>query len=227
MCGNCIYISFRKKRIDQLSVSKADQIFQFGNSLIRPAQKDAFRFGCRLDGKILSLQITQFIDITTRIYSNHLAACYVWSCPAVIIKTPFHGKAAHDTINFSALHQFFFLLPVNLDNVHLISHSFESFCSQFYIYTRRYTILIQIIVWWIVIAAERDDRLFGFFFTAVCVFTPCQGDRQNSHKQNACDPSFSFHFPSILTVILLFFSYQLLYHLSHFSDLRFGAPRHR
>ena len=37
---------------------------------------------------------------------------------------------------------FFFLLPVDLDNLHLISHSFESFCSQFYIYTRRYTILI-------------------------------------------------------------------------------------
>ena len=174
LCGNCIYISFRKKRIDQLSVSKADQIFQFGNSLIRPVQKDAFRFGCRLDGKILSLQITQFIDITTRIYSNHLAACYVWSCPAVIIKTPFHGKAAHDTVNFSALHQFFFLLPVNLDNIHLISHSFESFRGQFYIDSCRDSIFIQIIIWWIVVAAERDDRLFGFFFTATVIFASCQ-----------------------------------------------------
>lgn len=107
---------------------------------------------------------------------DYLTACYIWSRPAVIIKTPFHGKAAHDTVNLSALHQFFFLLPVDLDNVHLISHSFESFCSQFYIDSRRYTILIQINVWWIVVTAEGNNRPFGFFFRVICVFAPCQGD---------------------------------------------------
>ena len=68
MCGNCIYISFSQKRIDQFSVAKADQIPQFWDSLIRPLQKDTFRFGCGLDGKILSFQITQFIDVTALIY---------------------------------------------------------------------------------------------------------------------------------------------------------------
>ena len=63
---------------------------------------------------------------------------------AVIVKTSFHRKTAHDTINLAALHQFFFLLPVDLDNLHLISHSFECFRSQFYINSCRYTILIQI-----------------------------------------------------------------------------------
>ena len=142
MCGYCIHISFSQKRIDQFPVSKTDQIFQFWNSLIRPVQKDAFWFGCRLDSQILSLQITQFIDITARIYSNHLTTCNVWSCPAVIIKAPLHGKATHDTVNLPTLYQFFFLFPVNLDNIHLIPHSFESFCSKFYIYSRRYTIFI-------------------------------------------------------------------------------------
>ena len=174
MCGNCIYISFSQKRIDQFSVAKADQIPQFWDSLIRPLQKDTFRFGCGLDGKILSFQITQFIDVTALIYGNYLTACYVWSCPAVIIKTSFHGKAAHDTVNLSSLHKFFFLLPVNLDNIHLISHSFEGFCSKFYIYARRYSILIQIIVGWITVTAERNDRLFGFFFTATVIFASCQ-----------------------------------------------------
>ena len=176
MCGNCIYISFSQKRINQLPVSKTDQICQFGDSIICPVQKNAFRFGCGLDSQILSLQVAQFIDITVLIYSDHLTACHVRSCPAVIVKTSFHRKAAHDTVNLSALYQFFFLLPVNLDNLHLISHSFESFCSQFYIYASRYTILIQIIVWWIVIASEGNNRLFCFFFRVICVFTPCQGN---------------------------------------------------
>ena len=157
-------------------MSQADQIAQLWDSLIRSVQKDTFRFGCGLNSQVLTLQITQFIDITILIYSNHLTACYIWSRPAVIIKASFHGKAAHDTVNLSALHQFFFLLPVDPDNVHLISHSFESFCSQFYIDSRRYTILIQIIVWWIVVTAEGNNRLFGFFFRVICVFTPCQGD---------------------------------------------------
>ena len=176
MCSNCIYISLSQKRIDQFSVSQTDQISQFGDSLIRPLQKDTFRFGCGLNSQILSLQVTQFIDITVLIYSDHLTACYVWSCPAVIVKAPFHGKAAHDTVNLSALHQFFFLLPVDPDNVHLIAHSVKSFCSKFNIYPRRYTILIQIIVWGIAVAAEGNNRLFGFFFRVIFVFTPCQGD---------------------------------------------------
>ena len=176
MCCNCIYISFPKKRIDQLPVSQTDQIAQFGDSFICPVQKDAFRFGCGLNSQVLSLQVTQFIDITVLIYSDHLTACYVWSCPAVIVKAPFHGKTAHNTVNFSALYQLFFLLPVDLDNVHLIPHSFECFRSQFYINPRRYTILIQIIIWWIVVTAQGNNRLFGFFFRVVCVFTPCQGN---------------------------------------------------
>ena len=176
MRSDCIYISFSQKCIDQLPVSQADQIAQLWDSLIRPVQKDTFRFGRGLNSQVLTLQITQFIDITILIYSNHLTTCYIWSRPAVIIKTPFHGKTAHDTVNLSALHQFFFLLPVDPDNVHLISHSFESFCSQFYIDSRRYTILIQIIVWWIVVTAEGNNRPFGFFFRVICVFTPCQGD---------------------------------------------------
>jgi len=176
MCGSCIYIAFSKKCIDQLPVCKTDQILQLWDPFICPVQKDAFRFGGRLDSQVLSLQVTQFIDITVLIYSDHLTACYVWSCPAVFVKAPFHGKASHDTVNLSALHQLFFLLPVNLDNFHLISHSFESFCSQFYIDSRRYTILIQIIVWWIVVAAEGNHRLFCFLFRLICVFTPCQGD---------------------------------------------------
>ena len=48
---------------------------------------------------------------------------------AVIVKTSFHRKTTHDTIDLSTLYQFFFLLPVDLDDIHLISHSFESFCS--------------------------------------------------------------------------------------------------
>ena len=173
MCGNCIHIPFSQKRIDQFPVSKTDQIAQFWDSLIHPVQKDTFRFGCGLDSQILSLQITQLIDIAALVYGYHLSTCYVWSCPAVIIKASFHGKAAHDTVNLSAFYQFFFLLPVDLDNIHLISHSFESFCSKFYIYARRYTILIQIIVWWV---AECNDRLFCFFSGVIYVFTPCQGD---------------------------------------------------
>ena len=176
MCGNCIYISFPQKRIEQLPVCKTDQISQFGNSLIRPVQKNAFRFGCGLDSKVLSLQVIQAVDIAVLIYSDHLTACYVRSCPAVIVKTSFHRKAAHDTVNLSARYQFFFLLPVNLDNLHLISHSFESFRSQFYIYARRYAILVQIIVWRIAVTAESNDGLFCFFFRVICVFTPCQGD---------------------------------------------------
>ena len=42
--------------------------------------------------------------------------------------------------------------------------------------TRRYTILIQIIVWWIVVASEGNNRLFCFFFRVICVFTPYHGD---------------------------------------------------
>ena len=177
MCGNCIHISFSQKGIDQFPVSKTDQISQFGDSLIRPVQKDTFRFGCGLDSQVLSRQVAQFIDITVLIYSDHLTACYVRPCPAVIVKAPFHRKTSHDTVNLSALHQFFFLLPVDLDNLHLISHSFECFRSQFYIYSRRYPILIQIIVWWIVVTAEGNNRLFRFFFSVICIFTPCQGDR--------------------------------------------------
>ena len=176
MCGNCIYISFCQKCIDQLPVSQADQIAQLWNSLIRPVQKDTFRFGSGLNSQVLTLQITQFIDIAVLIYSDHLPACYIWSRPAVIIKAPFHRKAAHDTVNLSTLHQFFFLLPVDLGDLHLISHSFKSFRSQFYINSRRYTILIQIIVWWIVVTADGNNKLFGFFFRVICVFTPCQGD---------------------------------------------------
>ena len=176
MCGNRIYISFPQKGIDQLPVCKTNQISQFWDSFICPVQKDAFRFGCGLDCKVFSFQITQFINITVLIYSDHLTACYVWSCPSVIVKAPFHGKTAHNTVNLSALYQFLFLLPVDLDNVHLISHSFECFRSQFYINPRRYTILIQIIIWWIVVAPQRDDRLFCFCFTHICMFTPCQGD---------------------------------------------------
>ena len=176
MCGSCIYISFSKKGINQLPVSQADQIAQLWNPLIRPVQKDVFRFGCGLDSQVFSLQVTQFIDLTVLIYSDHLTACYVRPCPALIIRTPFHRKAAHDTVNLSALHQFFLLLPVDLDNFHLIAHSFESFRSQLYIYTCRYTILIQIILWWIVVAAEGNHRLFCFLFRVICIFTPCQGD---------------------------------------------------
>ena len=51
-----------------------------------------------------------------------------------------------------------------------------SFRSRLYIYTCRYTILIQIIVWWIVVAAEGNHRLFCFLFRVICIFTPCQGD---------------------------------------------------
>ena len=176
MYGHCIYISFPQKRIDQFPVSQADQISQLWDSLIRPVQKDAFRFGCGLHSQVLSLQVTQFIDITILIYSNHLPACYIWSRPAVILKASFHGKTSHDTVNLSTLHQFFLLLPVNLYNIHLISHSFERFCGQFYIDSCRFTILIQIIVWWIVVATEGNNRLFGFFFRVICVFAPCQGD---------------------------------------------------
>ena len=176
MCGNCIYISFPQKCIDQFPVSQADQISQFWDSLIRPVQKDALRFGCGLDSQILSLQVTQFIDITALIYSNHLTACYVRSGPAVIIQAPFHGKTAHDAIYLSTLHQLFLLLPVNLDNLHLIAHSSESFCSQFYIDSCRHTIFIQIIVWWIVVASECDDGFSRFFFILICIFAPCQGD---------------------------------------------------
>ena len=64
MCGDCIYIPFSQKCIDQFPVSKADQISQLWDSLIRPVQKDAFRFGCGLDSQVLSRQVTQFIDIT-------------------------------------------------------------------------------------------------------------------------------------------------------------------
>ena len=67
MYCNCIYISFSQKCIDQLPVSQADQIAQLWDSLIRPVQKDAFRFGCGLDSEVLSLQVTQFIDITVLI----------------------------------------------------------------------------------------------------------------------------------------------------------------
>ena len=48
---------------------KTDQISQFGNSLIRPVQKNAFRFGCGLDSKVLSLQVIQAVDIAVLIYS--------------------------------------------------------------------------------------------------------------------------------------------------------------
>ena len=176
MCSNCVHISFSQKSIDQFPVPKTDQISQFGDSLIRPVQKDAFRFGCGLNSQVLSPQVTQFINITILIHSDHLTACYVWSCSSVIVKAPFHGKTSHDAVNLSALYQFLFLLPVDLDNVHLISHSFECFRSQFYINSCRYTILIQIIVWWIAVAAEGNNRLFGFFFRVICVFAPCQGD---------------------------------------------------
>ena len=49
VCSNRIYISFSQKRIDQLPVSQDDQISQLWDPLIRPVQKDAFRFGCGLD----------------------------------------------------------------------------------------------------------------------------------------------------------------------------------
>ena len=75
MRGSCIHISFPQKRIDQFPVSKTDQIAKFGNPFIRPLQKDAFRFGCGLDGKVLSLQVTQLINITVLIYGYYLAAC--------------------------------------------------------------------------------------------------------------------------------------------------------
>ena len=67
MCGDCIYISFPKKCIDQLPVSQTDQIAQLWDSLIRPVQKDAFRFGCGLNSQVLSRQVTQFIEITVLI----------------------------------------------------------------------------------------------------------------------------------------------------------------
>ena len=193
MCSNCIHISFSQKRIDQFSVSKTDQISKLWNSLICPAQKHTLRFGCRLYSQILSLQIAQLINITILIYSNYLTACYVRSCPAVIFKTPLHGKAAHDTVNLSALHQFFFLFPVDLDNIHLISHSVKGFCSKFNIDSCRHTILIQIIVRGIAVTAERDDGFFRFIVTVICVFASRHGDDQNPNEQNACNYSFSFH----------------------------------
>ena len=176
MCGNCIYVSFSQKCIDQLPVSQTDQIAQLWDSLIRPVQKNTFRFGCELNSQILSLQVTQFIDITALIYSNHLTACYIRSGPAVLVKAPFHGKTAHDAIDLPALQQFFFLLPVDLDRLHLIAHSSERFCSQFYINSCRHTILIQISVWWIAVASQGDDGFFRFFFILTCVFAPCQGN---------------------------------------------------
>ena len=108
-------------------------------------------------------------------------------------------------VNLSALHQFFFLLPVNLDNLHLISHSSKCFCSQFYIYARRYTILIQIIVWWIVVAAEGNDWLFCFFFTIVCVFTPCKGCLLYTSTSSCQKFVYSNYFPPnyIMSVLLL------------------------
>ena len=193
MCSHCIYISFPKKCIDQLPVSETDQISQFRDPLICPVQKNAFRLGCRLDCKILSLQVTQFINVTARIYSNHLTACYVRSGPAVIVKTSLHGKAAHNTVNLPALHQFLFLFPVDLDNLHLVPHSLEGFGRQLYIDSCRNTIFIQIVVWRIAVAAERDNRPFLFLPTDSRISAPCQNARRNTCKQNACNHYFSFH----------------------------------
>ena len=90
MHSHSIHIPFCQKCIDQFPVSKTNQIAKFWNSLICPLQKDTFRFGCRLDCKILSFQITQFMNVTVLIYSNHLTACYVWSGPTIIVKSSFH-----------------------------------------------------------------------------------------------------------------------------------------
>ena len=64
MRSHSIHIPFPQKCIDQFHVSKTDQIAKFWNSLIRPLQKDTFWFACRLDCKVLSFQITQFMNVT-------------------------------------------------------------------------------------------------------------------------------------------------------------------
>ena len=174
MRSHSIHIPFPQKCIDQFHVSKTDQIAKFGNSLIRPLQKDTFWFACRLDCKVLSFQITQFMNVTVLIYSNHLAACYVWSGPTIIVKSSFHGKTSHDTINFSTFYQLFFLFPIDLNDLRPIPHSSKCFRRQFNIYTCRDTILIQEIIRRIIVTSNFYNRFFCCVRHFICLITSCQ-----------------------------------------------------
>ena len=101
----------------------------------------------------------------------------------------------------------FFLLPVDLDNIHLIAHSSESFCSQFHINACGDSIFIQIIVWRITVTAQGDNGLFSFFFSNICIFCTLPGQLLK-FPQAECLQSlfFPFHLFSIPAVLLYFSS---------------------
>ena len=98
------------------------------------------------------------VNVTLWIHCDHLTAHHVRTRPPVVIQTSFHGKAAHDAVQLSALQKVFLLLPVDVMHFDLIPHAAESLCRKIHIDPRRHTVFIKIIERRIAVTPQLDHR---------------------------------------------------------------------